>query len=158
MPISPPIRHMIACIVLIALSACSDSQNSSTAGPVPIGQDDICHVCGMVMTDVPGPKGELSFQGESSPLKFCSVSEMMIFLQQPENADRRATAWVHDMGSGDWLRPESHTFIDAQSAWYVSGHSRRGGMGHALASFAERNDAVRFQQRYGGSLVRFSEL
>ncbi|WP_442488141.1 nitrous oxide reductase accessory protein NosL [Halomonas litopenaei] len=150
-------RFAITGLILL-LIGCDDVTSDTDIGPAPIGKDDICHVCGMLIDAMPGPKGELALAGDSEVTKFCSAAEMLVFLLQPENAERIAHAWVHDMAHTDWERPGNDAFISAQDAWYVSGHSRPGGMGHPLATFSTRSDAEAFQRDHGGIIERFDEL
>ncbi|MEQ5819665.1 nitrous oxide reductase accessory protein NosL [Halomonas sp. SCS19] len=144
--------------LMLLLIGCNDGTSDTTIGPAPIGDDDICHVCGMLIEAMPGPKGELALDGDSEVTKFCSAAEMLVFLLQPENVERLAHAWVHDMARTDWDHPGNGAFISAQEAWYVSGHSRPGGMGHPLATFATRSGAEAFQHEHGGIIERFDEL
>lgn len=144
--------------LLLLLIGCNDGNSDTAIGPAPIDDDDICHVCGMLIDAMPGPKGELLVDGDSEVTKFCSAAEMLVFLLQPENTDRIAHAWVHDMAITDWDHPGNDAFISAQDAWYVSGHSRPGGMGHPLATFAKRSDAEAFQRDNGGTITRLEAL
>lgn len=99
--------------LLLLLIGCNDGNSDTAIGPAPIDDDDICHVCGMLIDAMPGPKGELLVDGDSEVTKFCSAAEMLVFLLQPENTDRIAHAWVHDMAITDWDHPGNDAFISA---------------------------------------------
>jgi copper chaperone NosL len=61
------------------------------------------------------------------------------------------------MGNTNWDDPQDN-WIDARSAWYVHGSSRRGAMGPTLASFAERTAAEKFAEEYGGTVLSFEQV
>lgn len=43
---------------MILLAGCGDSEPETLAAAQPITDGDSCHVCGMLITEHPGPKGE----------------------------------------------------------------------------------------------------
>ncbi len=145
-------------LLLVLLTGCSESDPEALAAPLPIEDGDSCHVCGMLIQDFPGPKGEAFLKGQETPSKFCSTLELFTFLKQPENETRLSHAYVHDIGKTTWVQPADEAFIRASEAWYVVGHERRGAMGHTLASFAERGEAEAFRDDHGGRLVTYEEI
>lgn len=149
---------LISLLALLLLSGCSEPKPETLAAPVPIESGDSCHVCGMLISKHPGPKGEAFVQGQQAPLKFCSTMELFVFLQQPENEARLSHAYVHDIGATSWTVPEDDAFILANEAWYVVGHERRGSMGHTLASFAEHATAEAFHNTYGGKVIAYDDI
>ncbi|MGQ7248614.1 nitrous oxide reductase accessory protein NosL [Halomonas sp. V046] len=154
------LKPLASLALAAALLAGCDASSSpaALAGPEPITDADICHVCGMLVANQPGPKGEVYLNHDQQARKFCSTLEMFIFLRQPDNAAQLSHAWVHDMGHTDWDHPANDAFTRARDAWYVVGHRRRGSMGHTLASFATRADAETFQRTYAGDLKRFDDI
>lgn len=145
--------------LLLSLAGCDDAPGSATlAGPQPITAGDSCHVCGMLITGHPGPKGQAYLEGAETPRKFCSTLELFVFLAQPETASRLSHAYVHDIGVTTWETPADEAFIRADEAWYVVGHDRRGSMGHTLASFAKRDDAEAFRREHGGRTLDYAGI
>ncbi|MDR5866884.1 nitrous oxide reductase accessory protein NosL [Halomonas koreensis] len=148
-------------LLLIApwLAGCGgEPETAALAPPQAIDAGDSCHVCGMLITEHPGPKGQAFLEGAEAPRKFCSTLDLFVFLQQPENASRLSHAYVHDIGITPWGRPADEAFIRADEAWYVVGHERRGSMGHTLASFAERQDAEAFRGEHGGEVIAYADI
>lgn len=125
---------------------------------VSIEKGDECHLCGMVISGFPGPKGEAYEQGVEEVHKFCSTRDLLNWLLDPENQHASQQAWVHDMGQSPWEQPDDKHFVEARAAWYVAGSEQPGAMGPTLASFKERPVAARFAQRFGGEVLAFTEL
>jgi len=142
----------------LLLGGCQDTSQETLAAPEPIASGDSCHVCGMLITSHPGPKGEAFLGNNAAPLKFCSTAELFTFLKQPENAAQLSHAYVHDVARSAWETPDDSAFIRANEALYVIGHDQRGSMGHTLASFAQREDAEAFMQRHGGNIIVFDDV
>lgn len=147
-------------MALLLLTGCGSEDPSTRAArqAVAIEHGDECHLCGMIIENFPGPKGELYEQGESAPRKFCSTRDLFAYLLDPERSHRIEQVYVHDMALTPWEHPGNDAFVDARQAWYVVGSERRGGMGPTLASFAQREHAERFTQLYGGQLYRFEQI
>ncbi|AYG07707.1 NosL protein [Pseudomonas fluorescens] len=125
-------------------------------GPVAFHPADECHVCGMVISEFPGPKGEVVEQGAAK--KFCSTAEMLGWWLQPENHHAQSKLYVHDMGRSHWDTPDDAHLIDAKTAYYVLGTGLKGAMGVVLASFAEQAEAQKIAADTGGRVLRFEEI
>jgi copper chaperone NosL len=157
-------RQSIAIITLLLigllLGGCSGEAEPIASGPDKMSRADNCHICGMIVLDQQGPKGQVRLQGGGKPAYFCSTSDLMAFLFQPDSPAIVREAWVHNMHNANWQSPEnhSHAYIDAFSAYYVVDHSRRGAMGHTLAPFAEQAQAEAFIADYGGRILRYQDI
>ncbi|QTF92919.1 nitrous oxide reductase accessory protein NosL [Halomonas sp. BM-2019] len=153
------IRLSLAALGLSALllTGCG-SDDVALADPQPITDGDSCHVCGMLIKDLPGPKGQAFMDRDQHARKFCSTTDLFAFLLQPENERRLSHAWVHDVGVTPWTTPGDDAFILASEAYYVVEHERRGAMGHTLAPFAEARLAEAFIETHGGRLLTFEEI
>jgi copper chaperone NosL len=150
---------LLLLVTALALSACGgDTATAEPNLPVEITREDDCHVCGMIVAEFPGPKGQAYERGDRRPLMFCSTLDMFAYLLQPEAAARVQEVYVHDMAVTEWEQPATEAFIDARSAWYVVGHSLRGAMGHTLASFETEEGALAFAAEYGGEALRFEDI
>ena len=113
-------RVLAALLVGLLLTACDKEQASSFSdAPVAFHPNDECHVCGMVINEFPGPKGQVVERGAVK--KFCSTAEMLGWWLQPENHHDDAKLYVHDMGRSPWDSPNDMHLIDARSAFYVIG-------------------------------------
>ena len=138
---------------------CGKSDNSAKSlPPIAIEPGDECHVCGMIIANFPGPKGEAYTRNSKTPLKFCSTRDLFSFLLQPESKAMVTQIYVHDMGKTDWEHPADSAFVDARAAWYVADQPLRGAMGPTLASFKQRKDAEAFREQHGGRLLRFEDI
>ncbi|MEQ4539623.1 MAG: nitrous oxide reductase accessory protein NosL [Billgrantia sp.] len=152
-------RTTLAALTLaVLLAGCSGSEDKPLAAAQPITDGDSCHVCGMLIADLPGPKGQAYLNRDDAVRKFCSTTDMFAFLLQPENENRLSHAWVHDVAVTPWSRPADDAFILASEAWYVAGHDQRGAMGHTLASFRERHHAEAFSETHGGEVLAFGDI
>lgn len=153
-----PLRPLLGTLLLgLLLAGCDASRDDATAlGPVPIASGDECHVCGMLIEEMPGPKGEAVLPG--AVRKFCSTAELFGWWLQPENRQGQARLYVHDMSQADWRHPDDARLIDATRAYYVVGIQRPGGMGATLASFADEEAATRLAAEEGGRVLRFDEI
>jgi len=123
-----------------------------------IHEHDRCHLCGMVITQHPGPKGQVHLKAEKMVPKFCSSRDMFNFALQPENKRQIAYMMVHDIASTNWEQPDDGAFIDAASAFYVYGTSKKAVMGSAVAPFSTKAAAEAFAKENGGRLLTFKDI
>jgi len=162
-------KHFINAFVFIftlfALQACSPQLEGQITlqQAVNIETADECHLCGMLISNFAGPKGELYRKGvteaaSNSVKKFCSTRDMFSFYLDPENKRNVTTMLVHDMSKSPWNSPNDEYFIDAKNAWFVTGSSQTGAMGKTLASFSVQQDAESFIKEYGGKLISFEQI
>lgn len=150
-------RTLLALLLGLLLTACGEPEQQAQAlAPVAFHPSDECHVCGMVIADFPGPKGQAVEKGGVK--KFCSTAEMIGWWLQPENLHLQAQLYVHDMGRSAWDKPDDDHLIDATSAYYVAGTQLKGAMGVVLASFADEQAARDLAAREGGRVLRFDEI
>jgi copper chaperone NosL len=147
------------------LFSCSKSEESAQIlhQAVAIESADECHLCGMLISNFSGPKGELFRKGITeadgdSVKKFCSTRDMFSFYLDPENKRNVTTMLVHDMSKSPWETPNDAYFIDARNAWFVAGSNKTGAMGETLASFSQQVDAQTFANEFGGKVINFSQV
>ncbi|WP_444894091.1 nitrous oxide reductase accessory protein NosL [Microbulbifer sp. TRSA001] len=154
------IRILFLLLILAAsLIGCTADKKISLAHQVvAIENGEECHLCGMIITNYSGPKGQLISKGQEGNLKFCSTLDMFAFIVDPENSHNIQQAFVHDMAVTPWDRPDEETYIDARKAWYVIGHAKQGSMGATLASFARQQDAQAFADVEGGEVLSFDQI
>jgi copper chaperone NosL len=140
--------------------ACSEDSPQALAAQqaAAIESGDECHLCGMIISNFAGPKGQLFERGQPRNLKFCSTRDMFAYLLDPEHRHNIQSVFVHDMAVTPWDHPDDQTYIDARQAWYVVGSNRKGAMGPTLASFSDKQAAKAFAATYQGQLYRFEQL
>ncbi len=149
----------LATIILLTLglAACGNGQTERVERePVAFHDDDECHVCGMVISEFEGPKGQSI--GSEKVRKFCSVAEMLGWWLQPENRTGDMSLYVHDMGKSEWNAPDDAHLIDATKAFYVVGIPLKSAMGASLATFADEEAAQALAEEHGGRVVRLDQI
>lgn len=142
--------------LLLALGGCKEAEQAVALTPVAFHASDECHVCGMVIADFPGPKGQAV--EKAGVRKFCSTAEMLGWWLQPENQLLDAKLYVHDMARSTWEQPDDNHLIDATQAFYVTGIPLKGAMGTVLATFANEQDAQKLAQKHGGKVLRLAQI
>jgi copper chaperone NosL len=156
----PLFKTLLTLVIGLGLLACNEPEiEQKNLGPVAFHDSDECHVCGMIITDFPGPKGQAL--SKSATKKFCSAAEMLGWWLQPENRIGDAKLYVHDMGRSEWLKPDDSHLIDATQAFYVLGLGEsglQGAMGAVLASFADEQAARKLAAIHGARVLRFEEI
>ena len=147
------------CLLLLGLSACGQEDTSSPIRQaVAMEHGNECHLCGMLIGNFPGPKGELYLKTDQIVKKFCSTRDLFSFLLDPEYQKQVKEIYVHDMAKSPWQAPQDSHFIDARQAWYVVGSSQTGAMGKTLASFGKQQDANAFAAEFGGQVYPFEQI
>jgi copper chaperone NosL len=150
-------------IGVTTLMSCSDKaeQQKMLHQAVAIESADECHLCGMLITRFDGPKGEV-FRKETGDqvFKFCSTLDLFSYYLDPENKRNVAQILVHDMSKMPWGSEsiDDKYFIDAKTAWYVTGSEKTGAMGKTLASFSQQSDAQAFAKEFGGKVLSFADI
>ncbi|MFC1234138.1 nitrous oxide reductase accessory protein NosL [Vibrio sp. F74] len=143
----------------IGLIGCGEtSQEKMLKQAVAIENSDECHLCGMIISNYPGPKGEAYQTDRDDVMKFCSTRDLFAYLLQPENERQVKQVFVHDMSQTPWQKPNDEYFIDAKTAWFVIGSSQKGAMGKTLGSFSKQEDAKAFSAEFGGELYQFKDI
>ncbi len=148
---------LLAAALALLLAACQKAESPMAHVPTEIDAQTACSLDGMTLADYPGPKAQIRYAGEAKPVYFCDTVEMFSALLRPEQVKSVETVFVQDMGQADWDKPQGH-WIDARTAVYVHGSSRKGSMGPTLAAFASQADADKFVATYGGKVLKFAEV
>lgn len=156
--IKTTLKYFGVFVLTLGLMACSDKEKTTVnLDPVAIHSGDECHVCGMIIQNWPGPKGEVINAKSGEVLKFCATTDMFSWVLQPENRNLNAAIYVHDMSENHWDKPNDEHLIDARTAWYVIGSDQMG-MGPTLASFGSEQAAQAFVQQHGGEVLTWSDI
>jgi copper chaperone NosL len=153
-------KSLLIIAFLGLLLGCSEneSQTEMIKQAMAIESADECHLCGMIISKFPGPKGELYQKNSDDIAKFCSTRDMFSYLLQPENKRQVEQVFVHDMSKTPWHKTDDQYFIDARTAWFVIGSSKKGAMGKTLASFSQQDDAIAFSKEFAGEVYPFDEI
>ncbi|MEY8214436.1 MAG: nitrous oxide reductase accessory protein NosL [Colwellia sp.] len=160
---SATFKTLGAIFCLIIMSACSDNsaQQAVIHKAVAMESSDECHLCGMLITNFDGPKGEVFRKEQGDKVfKFCSTRDMFSYYLDPENTRNVSQILVHDMSKMPWGSDsiDDKYFIDAKDAWYVTGSEKTGAMGKTLASFSLQTDAQDFADEFGGKVLSFKDV
>lgn len=154
------VNVVLGLLIVFGLSACSQQESAEPVVQVPVhihdGQE--CDLCGMIISEFPGPKGQLFTRGNKHPLAFCSTRDMFAYALQPEHKHRVQSIFVHDVATAEWSDMSSAKYVDATSAFYVVGHSQLGAMGPTLAAFSDRTAAEHFTHHFGGEVKTYEEI
>lgn len=160
---TPTSRRRLLCgcaaLATLGLAACGRKEDDAgDAGrPREIAAQSSCSLDGMLLSDYPGPKGQIIHKGDSEVAWFCDSVELLATLLKPEQLRPVLAAHVQDMGKADWDKPVGH-WIDARQAIYVLGSKRHGSMGPTAASFADERAAQGFAQQWGGRVLHYAEI
>lgn len=151
-------KLFLAALFAITFVACDQSGTSPAAVvPVEIDSGTYCVLDGMILADYPGPKAQIHYAGQTMPDFFCDTVEMFHTYFNPEQVRVVQGLFVQDMGKTTWDEPRGH-WIDARTAYFVHGSSRRGSMGPTIASFALEEDARKFATEFGGHVSHFTGI
>lgn len=152
-------RFVLVILLGILLSACGVQDDIHIRhDPVAFESSDECHVCGMVISQFVGPKGQAFESRNNQVQKFCSTMELFIWYLQPENKPNITDIYVHDMSQTPWDKPDDAHLISARDAYFVINSNLQGSMGKTLASFLIQKDAIDFASKHNGEVITFNEI
>jgi len=153
-------KRTVSISLVLFILGCNDKQAElqMLKQAVAIESSDECHLCGMLIANFPGPKGEIADKRSERVNKFCSTRDMFAYYLEPENKRHITQLFVHDMSKMPWDEINDGHFMDAKSAWFVSGSTQRGAMGKTLASFSKKAHADAFKAEFGGTVYAFEEI
>lgn len=169
-------RHVVAATtgVTFGLAGCLGDNGGDTPAAVTLPEDAACDVCGMVISQHPGPTAEMFYADQrpgdhNNPGRFDSTWEAFQFDFEHESWSREAF-YVTDYSGIDYeIRTDGEeqaisthydaaSFVDATTVTFVADSSVLGAMGADLIGFTEEEDAESFQAEYGGDMVTIDEV
>ncbi len=154
-----PSRIAFVTLIFFSLLSCGDSPQEQRAhSPVSFNSGDECHVCGMIITRIAGPKGQAYDNRSKQVKKFCSTVDLVSWYLQPENKPNVSDIYVHDMAETDWNSPDDSKLINARKAFFVIDSKKKGSMGKSIVSFENKSNAEHFAKQWGGSIINFEQL
>ena len=153
-------RKLALLLVFALLAACGEEQLVEAPPAQEPTREATGHYCSMIVVDHPGPKGQIFTGANDAPTWFSSVRDTIAFTMLPEETKDLRAVYVNDMGKAkNWKSPEAGTWIEARSAWFVVGSSKRGGMGAPEpVPFGDEHAAHAFAGAFGGHVVAFTEI
>lgn len=155
----------LAPAILLALSltlaACKE-EPAQDLTPVEMTAETLGHFCQMNLLEHPGPKAQVHLEGlPGAPLFFSQVRDAIAYQRMPEQSLPMLAIWVNDMGApgATWQVPGDGNWIAADTAFYVLGSAREGGMGAPeTVPFSTRAAAEAFAQAEGGKVLTLAEI
>jgi copper chaperone NosL len=152
---------IFAILALAAVAACGEDETvAAPPPPVMLTREAVGHFCGMTLVEHAGPKGQALLRGQDAPVWFSSARDAIAFTHLAEAPRNIAAIYVSDMAKAEqWDDPGPTNWVEARSAFFVLGSSRRGGMGAEEAvPFSNRAAAERFASEHGGRVLAFTEV
>ncbi|WP_158601205.1 nitrous oxide reductase accessory protein NosL [Haloplanus aerogenes] len=161
------------------LAGCSGGQSNGgpPPDPVPISENAECDVCGMVISEHPGPNGQIFYRENSperhdNPARFDST-KACLFPYYFEHEQRGWTAeavYVTDYSRIDYeisvvegqqyiqtaMAPE--TFSNAADVVFVVGSDVHGAMGADFIPFSDADEGTAFADEFGGRTVTMDDI
>ena len=151
---------LLAGLFALGLAGCSEEKKVEVPPAATLTASAVGHYCGMNLVEHEGPKGQILLRSRKDPIWFSSARDALSFTMLPEEPRDIAAIYVSDMAKApSWADPGAGNWIDARTATFVIGSSRKGGMGADEAvPFSTAEAAQEFARQYGGRLAGFSEM
>lgn len=151
---------LIAGALALAVAACNEQQTAAIPSPASMTEEAVGHLCQMYVLDHPGPKAQAFLDGHEAPIWFSQVRDALGYMKAPEKTAEIVVVYVSDMGAApSWEDPGADNWIRADTAVFVVGTSREGGMGAPeVVPFAEQSAAEDFARRHGGTTMRLADI
>jgi copper chaperone NosL len=97
---------LLGILLLLLLASCRQSANVETPPEIVYGQD-VCDRCGMIINEENFAAAYWTEEGEAR--RFDDIGGMVAYVT--EKSENVATHWVHDFGTGEWIRAEEATYV-----------------------------------------------
>lgn len=146
----------MALVALTLLINCREEQ-AHLPLPVDITREAAGYYCQMELVEHDGPKAQIHLDGLPAPIFFSQVRDAVAYLHMPEQSYAVTVTYVQDMTGAAWEAPGP--WIKAQSAHFVIGSDRMGGMGAPeFVPFATEQAATEFSLTHGGEVRPFAGI
>jgi len=151
---------VFAIALTLGLSACMEEEIVDLPSPAQLTQEPVGYYCSMTVADHKGPKGQIWLKSKDQPIWFSSVRDTITFTLLAEEPKDIRAIYVTDMSTDEsWESPKSYQWIDINTAHFVTGSFRAGGMGAPEpVPFASKESAKKFSLRHGGKVVAYSKI
>jgi copper chaperone NosL len=168
-----------ATVALSSVAGClgsGESGDTEVPAAITLPDDATCDVCGMVISQHPGPTAEIFYaeqspEGHDNPARFDSTWEAYQYDFEHQNQGWEKTAfYVTDYSSVEYslveergstlvsTHPQEEAFARVDDVTYVAGSAVEGAMGKDLVGFTDESDAESFQSEHGGELITHDEV
>lgn len=122
---------LLGASLLLILAACGPSADVETPPEIVYGQD-VCDRCGMIINEETFAAAYWTEEGEAR--RFDDIGGMIAYIT--EKSENIASYWVHDFGTGEWIRAEEAHFVLADDLMTP--------MGFGIAAFIDNEQARAF--------------
>lgn len=151
-------KPLLGILAVFALAACKEDL-AQLPDPMPLNEDTVAHYCMMNIAEHPGPKAQVFLDGLPDPIFFAQVRDALSYLASAEQDGYVAAFYVSDMSRANWDAPGAGNWILAETAVYVVGSSRMGGMGvPELVPFSDQGAAQSFADTHGGTVHQKTDV
>ena len=154
------LRSLLLVAALVLLSGCKEEVTQDIS-PRDMNAQTHGHYCQMKLLEHPGPKAQVHMKGMLAPLFFSQVRDAIAFMRAPEQIAPILVLYVNDMGApgATWEKPGDGNWIAADTAFYVVGSVRAGGMGAPeTVPFSSRDKAEAFAKSEGGQVLALADI
>ena len=158
----------------IAVAGCLGDESESIT-PISLDGERACDQCGMIVSDHPGPVGQIHFEDDEPeggrPGQFCSSTCTYTYRFDAEDAGRTPLATfltdyslvdqeVFTEGSDTMFSShvEAEAFSKTTILTVVAGSEIVGAMGPELIPFSEEEDVEAFIDEYGGESMAAEDV
>ena len=144
----------------LSLTACLEEELVELPSPLPLTGEPIGYYCSMTVADHHGPKGQIWLKSKDQPIWLSSVRDTIMFTLLAEEPKDILVIYVSDMSKDEaWKNPKHNSWIEVNSAHFVTGSSKNGSMGAPEPiPFASKEAANLFSLSHGGKVVAFSTI
>ncbi|MBF0487440.1 MAG: nitrous oxide reductase accessory protein NosL [Nitrospirae bacterium] len=139
-------------MLVLVCSGCS-GEMERPVGAVELTRKHACAVCGMILVDFPGAKGQIHYTDGKYDV-FCGTMDMFTYYWQPDTPKNIVAIYTNDMGDANWKTK----WIDARKAFYVCDTKKSGAMGDPFMPFLDEEKAGNFVKLYGGEVLGFDNI
>lgn len=161
------------------LAGCSGGQSNGGGQPDPIPLDEHreCDVCGMVISEHPGPNGQIFYRENSpenhdNPARFDSTKACLFpyYFEHEQRGWTPTAVYVTDYSQIDYeistaggrtyieTATGSEMFANADDVVFVVGSEVHGAMGPDFIPFSDEDDGRSFTDEFGGRIVRMDDI
>ncbi len=137
---------IFAILALFLLVGCGQAVNTDEPPEIAYGQD-VCERCGMIISEEKFAAAYWTAGGEAR--RFDDIGGMIAY--DTENSEDVVSYWVHDFGTGEWMRAEEGVFLLDSSLMTP--------MGFGIAAFTDEEQAraLAYGQE-GVMIIPFADL
>jgi copper chaperone NosL len=149
-------------IIVVATLACSNAGPKATAAdikPEEIGAHE-CEACGMLIREQPAPRAQLVHKDGQRHF-FCSVSDMLTYMQAPSPHGSVATSFVETLHPQDdpmEFSVDPRPWTGTREAAFVLGVAKPKVMGTPILVYGSENEAKSVSEKYKGTTVSWNKL